>query len=395
MSASLPPPLAPSPTRDPAAAPTLERLRPPADLADIAAKVVRQERLSSDDGLRLFAHPDLLAVGRLADAVRRRLHGDVVYYNINRHINPTNVCMQECSFCAFGRKAADPLAYEMSHQEVYERAASCAAQGATELHIVAGLHPLFDLAWYEECFRGLKARFPQLHLKCMTAVEIAYFAKMERLSHREVLERLVAAGLESMPGGGAEIFHPDVRRQICDNKCDADEWIEIHRTAHGMGLKSNCTMLYGHIEGPEHRVDHLLRLRALQDETGGFQAFIPLAFHPENTALSHLPGPTGMLDLRVMAVSRLMLDNVPHVKAYWIMLGPKTAQVALSFGADDLDGTVVEERIVHMAGATSPEELPVAELKRLITETGRVPVERDTLYRRVERTPAGAAGASA
>lgn len=367
-------------------------LAAPSDLADVAAKVLAGERLSFEDGVRLYEHPDLLAVGRLADLVRRRLHGDVVLYNVNRHINPTNVCMQECSFCAFGRKAADPLAYEMSHQEVFDRAASCVAQGATELHIVAGLHPLFDLAWYEDCFRGLKQRFPQLHLKCMTAVEIAYFAKMERLSHREVLDRLVASGLDSMPGGGAEIFHPDVRRQICDNKCDADEWIEIHRTAHAMGLKSNCTMLYGHIESPEHRVDHVLRLRALQDETGGFQAFIPLAFHPENTALSHLPGPTGLLDLRVTAVSRLLLDNVPHVKAYWIMLGPKTAQVALSFGADDLDGTVVEERIVHMAGATSPEELSVAELKRLIVEAGRVPQERDTLYRPVvrETAPAGA-----
>jgi aminodeoxyfutalosine synthase len=367
-------------------------LAPPPDLADVAEKVLRGERLSFDDGVRLYRHPDLLAVGRLADHVRRRLHGDVVLYNVNRHINPTNVCMQECSFCAFGRKAADPLAYEMSHQEVYDRAASCVSQGATELHIVAGLHPLFDLAWYEECFRGLKQRFPQLHLKGMTAVEIAYFAKMERLTHREVLDRLTAAGLDSMPGGGAEIFHPDVRRQICDNKCDADEWIEIHRTAHGMGLKSNCTMLYGHVEEPEHRVDHVLRLRALQDETGGFQAFIPLAFHPENTALSHLPGPSGLLDLRVTAVSRLLLDNVPHVKAYWIMLGPKTAQVALSFGADDLDGTVVEERIVHMAGATSPEELTVAELKRLIVEAGRTPQERDTLYRPVVRdaAPAGA-----
>jgi aminodeoxyfutalosine synthase len=375
-------------TIDPAAA--LERLRAPADLADVAGRVARGERLSFDDGIRLFEHEDLLAVGRMADLVRRRLHGDVVLYNVNRHINPTNVCMQECAFCAFGRKAADPLAYEMSHQEVYERAATCVAQGATELHIVAGLHPLFDLAWYEECFRGLKQRYPQLHLKCMTAVEIAYFAKMERLTHKEVLERLVASGLQSMPGGGAEIFHPDVRRQICDNKCDADEWIEIHRTAHGLGLKSNCTMLYGHVEEAEHRVDHLLRLRALQDETGGFQALIPLAFHPENTALSHLPGPTVRLDLRVTAVSRLLLDNVPHVKAYWIMLGPKTAQIALSFGADDLDGTVVEERIVHMAGATSPEELPVDELRRLIQDAGRIPAERDTLYRRVERAPAGA-----
>ncbi len=370
-----------------APSPARARLRPPPELRDVADRVERGERLSADDGLRLFAHPDLLAVGRLADLVRRRRHGDVAYYNVNRHINPTNVCMQECAFCAFGRKAADPLAYEMSHQEVYDRAAADVAQGATELHVVAGLHPLFDLAWYEECFRGLKERFPRVHLKGMTAVEIAFFAKTERRSHAEVLRRLVASGLDSLPGGGAEIFAPEVRRRICDNKCDADEWLAIHRTAHAMGLKSNATMLYGHVERDEHRVDHLLRLRALQDETGGFQAFIPLAFHPENTALAHLPAPTSRLDLRVVAVSRLLLDNVPHVKAYWIMLGPKTAQVALSFGADDLDGTVVEERIVHMAGATSPEVLPVAELRRLITEAGRTPVERDTLYRRVVREP--------
>jgi aminodeoxyfutalosine synthase len=299
--------------------------------------------------------------------------------------------MQECVFCAFGRKAGDPLAYEMGHQEVWDRAADCVAKGATELHVVAGLHPLFDLAWYEECFRGLKQRFPALHLKCMTAVEIAYFAKMERLDHVTVLRRLVESGVGSLPGGGAEIFDPEVRRRICDNKCDADEWLEIHRVAHGMGLRSNCTMLYGHLEGPEHRVDHVLRLRALQDETGGFNTFIPLAFHPANTQLSHLPGPTGMLDMRVMAVSRLLLDNVPHVKAYWIMLGTKAAQAALAFGADDMDGTVVEERIVHMAGATSPEELTVADLRRLIEETGREPRERDTLYNPVVREAAPAA----
>ena len=368
----------------------LARLRAPADLRDLAEKVVARERLSFEDGLRLYAHPDLLAVGRLADFVRERLHGDRVYYNINRHIEPTNVCATACVFCAFGRKANDPLAYEMSHQDVWDRAATCVAEGATEVHIVAGLHPQFDLAWYEEMLRGLKSRFPALHLKCFTAVEIAYFAHLHHLSHETVIRRLVAAGLDSMPGGGAEIFDPVVRTQICDNKCDADEWIRIHRTAHGMGLKSNCTMLYGHIEGDEHRVDHVLRLRALQDETGGFQAFIPLAFHPANTALSHLPGPSGRLDLRVTAVSRLLLDNVPHVKAYWIMLGEKTAQIALSFGANDFDGTVAEEKIVHMAGAESPEVLTVAQIRHLIEEAGRTPVERDTLYRVVSREPATA-----
>jgi len=368
----------------------LKRLRAPTDLADVAAKVVAGERLSFDDGMRLYEHQDLLAVGRMADLVRERLHGDVVYYNINRHIEPTNVCATECVFCAFGRKASDPDAYEMGLEEVYERAAICVAEGATEVHIVAGLHPQYDLAWYSEMMRGLKARFPSLHLKCFTAVEIAYFANLHRLSHETVIDRLVAAGLDSMPGGGAEIFHPEIRVKICDNKCDADEWITIHRKAHAKGLKSNCTMLYGHLERDEHRVDHVLRLRALQDETNGFQAFIPLAFHPQNTALSYLPGPSGRLDLRVTAVSRLLLDNVPHVKAYWIMLGEKTAQVALAFGANDFDGTVAEENIVHMAGAESPQALTVAHLRHLIREAGRTPVERDTLYNVVRRETAPA-----
>jgi aminodeoxyfutalosine synthase len=372
------------------AARDLKRLRAPADLADLADKVVHRQRLSFDDGVRLYRHPDLLAVGRMADLVRDRLHGDRVYYNINRHIEPTNVCATACAFCAFGKDAQDPEAYEMSHDDVYERAAACVAEGATEVHIVAGLHPQFDLEWYEEMLRGLKARFPALHLKCFTSVEVAYFCRLHKLSHETVLRRLIAAGLDSMPGGGAEIFAPEVRTQICDNKCDADEWLLIHRKAHGLGLRSNCTMLYGHIETDEHRVDHVLRLRALQDETHGFQAFIPLAFHPTNTRLSHLPGPSGRLDLRVIAVSRLLLDNVPHLKAYWIMLGEKTAQVGLSFGANDLDGTVVEEKIVHMAGAESPERLAVDRLTFLIREAGKTPVERDTLYNVVKREKARA-----
>ncbi len=368
----------------------LKRLRLPDDLLDLGRRVVAGERLSFDDGMLLYGHRDLLAVGRLANHVRERLHGDVVYYNINRHIEPTNVCSQQCAFCAYGRRATDDLTWEMSHDEVYERAAACVAQGATEVHVVGGLHPQYDLEWYEEMLRGLKARFPALHLKCFTAVEVEYFAQVARVSRTTVLKRLIAAGLDSMPGGGAEIFHPDVRSRICDNKCDADGWLEIHRLAHGMGLKSNGTMLYGHVEADEHRVDHVLRLRALQDETGGFQAFIPLAFHPANTALAHLPGPSGRLDLRVTAVSRLLLDNVPHVKAYWIMLGEKTAQVALSFGADDLDGTVEEEKIVHMAGATTPQALSVAQIRHLIAEAGRTPVERDTLYNVVRRETAPA-----
>jgi aminodeoxyfutalosine synthase len=371
----------------------LAGLRLPSGLADLGAKVVCGDRLDFDEGMRLYAHPDLLAVGRMADFVRERRHGDVVFYNVNRHINPTNVCIQGCTFCAFGVKGTMPQSWEMSHAEVYERAAACAAQGATEIHIVAGVHPDYDLAWYEECFRGLKTRHPHIHLKTLTAVEVAHFADAEGLTYRQVLERLHAAGMDSMPGGGAEIFHPEVREQICDTKCGAEDWFAIHREMHAMGLPTNATMLYGHIERDEHRVDHVLRLRELQDETRGFQTFIPLAFHPENTALDHLPGPSGRLDLRVMAVSRLLLDNFAHLKAYWIMLGPKTAQVALSFGADDLDGTVVEERIVHMAGATSPEEMTVTQLRHLIREAGRVPVERDTLYNVVVREEGAPAGA--
>lgn len=367
-----------------------KRLRAPADLADVAEKVVHGQRLSFEEGVRLYRHPDLLAVGRMADLVRERLHGDRVSYNINRHIEPTNVCATACAFCAFGRVASDPDAYEMTQEDVFERAAACVAEGATEVHIVAGLHPLYDLGWYEEVLKGLKARFPALHLKCFTAVEVVYLAGLARVSPETVLRRLIAAGLDSMPGGGAEIFDPEVRRQICDNKCDADQWIDVHRTAHRLGLRSNATMLYGHIEGDEHRVDHVLRLRALQDETKGFQTFIPLAFHPANTQLSHLPGPSGRLDLRVTAVSRLLLDNVAHVKAYWVMLGEKTAQVALSFGADDFDGTVVEEKIVHMAGAESPQALTVERIRHLIREAGRTPFERDTLYNAVVREKAPA-----
>jgi aminodeoxyfutalosine synthase len=278
---------------------------------------------------------------------------------------------------------------------VYEHAAQQGGNAVTEFHIVGGLHPDLDLSWYEEMLRGLKERFPQAHLKAFTAIEIGWFAKREKLSIEEVLRRLVAAGLGSLPGGGAEIFHPEVRQIICDGKLDADEWIEVHRTAHGMGLKTNCTMLYGHVERLEHRVDHLLRLRALQDDTGGFNCFIPLAYHPENNYMGlkyHTPGSE---DLRTIATSRLVLDNVPHVKAYWIMVTPKLAQVALSFGADDLDGTVVEETIYHMAGAETDQSLSRAELVRIVRDAGFEPVERDTLYRPLRREAAPASPSAA
>ena len=362
---------------------------PPA-LQPLAAKVRDGVRLDEADALLCFTTPHILHLGKLADHVRRRLHGDVAYFNVNRHINPTNVCVYtyNCKFCSFAALEGEAHAWQMSHDEVYAHAAQQGGNAVTEFHIVGGLHPDLDLSWYEEMLRGLKERFPNAHLKAFTAIEIGWFAKREKLSIEEVLRRLVAAGLGSLPGGGAEIFHPEVREIICDGKLDAGEWIEVHRVAHGMGIKTNCTMLYGHVERLEHRVDHLLRLRALQDETGGFNCFIPLAYHPENNYMGLKYHTTGVEDLRTLATSRLVLDNVPHVKAYWIMVTPKLAQVALSFGADDLDGTVVEETIYHMAGAPTEQSLSRGELVRIVRAAGFTPVERDTLYRPLVREAA-------
>jgi len=354
----------------------------PAELRELAAKVRDGIRLDEADALQCFTTPHLLHLGKLADAVRRRLHGDVAYFNVNRHINPTNVCVYtyNCKFCSFAALEGEAHAWQMSHEQVYEHAAQQGGNAVTEFHIVGGLHPDLDLSWYEEMLRGLKERFPQAHLKAFTAIEIGWFAKREKLSIEEVLRRLRDAGLGSLPGGGAEIFHPEVREIICDGKLDAGEWIEVHRIAHKMGIKSNCTMLYGHVERPEHKVDHLLRLRALQDETGGFNAFIPLAYHPENNYMGLKYHTTGTEDLRHIATARLVLDNIPHIKAYWVMVTPKLAQVALRFGADDLDGTIVEEKIYHMAGAGTSQQLTRPELERIVREAGFVPVERDTLY---------------
>ncbi|MCH8947288.1 MAG: aminofutalosine synthase MqnE [Acidobacteria bacterium] len=360
-------------------------------LAPIAEKVQAGERLTFEDGLALYRTHDLLALGWLANFVRERMHGNVCYYNVNRHINPTNVCVAHCRLCAFGRDPNVPGAYTMALEEVFRTAASGSTEAVTEFHIVGGLHPDLTFDYYLDLIRGLKQRFPQVHLKAFTMVEIGYFAKITKLPAREVLLKLKQAGLDSLPGGGAEIFHPRVRKVICDHKTSGQLWLQIARTAHELGLHSNATMLYGHIETEEERVDHLLKLRALQDETRGFVCFIPLAFHPENTALSHLPKPTGFLDLKNIAASRLLLDNFPHIKAYWIMLTPRIAQVALRFGADDIDGTVVEEKIYHDAGATTAQGLRRSELLRLIREAGREPVERDTLYRAVTRTADGQA----
>jgi aminodeoxyfutalosine synthase len=355
-------------------------------LQAIREKVEAGQRLSFDDGLALEASNDLFALGEMANLVRERYNGNFAYYNVNTHINPTNVCVYRCDFCAFRADLDEDRAYVMDRDQILERARQAHERGATELHIVGGLHHKLPFEYYVDVVRWVKEAAPEIHVKAYTGVEIEFFAKLARLSFREVLERLVEAGLGSLPGGGAEIFHPEVRDQICGAKASTETWLEIHRTAHQLGLHSNATMLYGHIDGPKHRIDHLVRLRELQDETGGFQTFIPLAFHPDNSRMSEIPKPSGVMDLKTMAISRLMLDNFPHIKAYWVMLGIKTAQVALAFGSDDLDGTVVHEKIYHDAGAETPQEITVAEIKRLIREAGRVPVERDTLYHRVERS---------
>lgn len=352
----------------------------------IAAKVEAGERLSAADGEYLLRPDvDLHAVGRLADRVRRRLSGDVAYYNTNAHLNPTNVCEYRCPLCAYSCDPGDTRAYVLNDDEILSRAHEAAEQGCTELHIVGGLHPQKDFGWYLGIVRLIHEAFPRLHLKAYTPVEIAWFAQRSGQPIEAVLEQLIAAGLQSLPGGGAEIFNPQVRRQVSPAKADAETWLAVHRAAHRLGLHSNATMLYGHLETPADRVDHLLQLRALQDETGGFQAFIPLAFHPENTRLAHLTKTSGLIDLRVVAVSRLLLDNFPHVKAYWISLGVSTAQIALAYGADDLDGTVRHEEVHHEAGAKSPTLLSCQELQSLIAEAGFVPVERDSLYRRIRR----------
>jgi aminodeoxyfutalosine synthase len=367
----------------------------PESLRAIAAKVRDGQRLDEADALLCLTTPHVLHLGRLADAVRRERHGTTTYFNLNRHINPTNICVYtyNCKFCGFAALPGEAHAWEMSHEEVWRKAGEQGGHQATEFHIVGGLHPDLSLEWYCEMLRGLQERYPGAHLKAFTAIEIGWFAKHEKISIEEVLTRLRAAGLGSLPGGGAEIFHPEVREVICDGKLDAGEWLEVHRIAHRMGIKSNCTMLYGHVERPEHKVDHLLRLRALQDETGGFNAFIPLAYHPENNYMGLKYHTTGTEDLRHIAASRLVLDNIPHIKAYWVMITPKLAQVALSFGADDLDGTVVEETIYHMAGAETEQMLPRKELERIVREAGFVPVERDTLYNPI--TPIARARAAA
>ena len=350
-----------------------------AGIGDIAERVFAGERLSREDGVRLYG-ADLHAVGALANWVRERKHGDLTYFNVNQHINYTNVCNKLCRFCAFQRLPGQEGAYVMKPEEVAEKIRAQLDEPGTEVHMVAGIYPKLPYEYYLDILRAVKEVRPGIHIKAFTMIELMQIARRAKKPLAEVLPELVEAGLGSCPGGGAEVFADRVRDEGYDKKNTGDEWIDTARTVHQAGLHSNCTMLHGHIETVEERVDHLDRLRLLQDETGGFQTYIPLSFHPDNTEWSHLPGPTALEELREIAVSRLLLDNIDHIKAYWIMLSIPVAQMALAYGADDVDGTVVEEKIYHEAGATTPQQVLRAELVQWIRDAGRIPVERDTIY---------------
>jgi aminodeoxyfutalosine synthase len=345
----------------------------------IKEKILLNKRLTRKDGIALFKSSDLLALGRMASHVAQKKNGNRVYFVQNMHINPTNICVNRCKFCAFSRSKGEPGAYEMSIDDILGKA-RCAGKGVRELHIVSGLHPDLPFEWYLDMLRALKKEFPKIHLKAFTAVEIDYLAKLSGLSLGNTLLKLKEAGLGSLPGGGAEIFNTTVRNTLCAEKISGDRWLQVIAAAHKVGLKSNATMLYGHIETPEHRIDHLIRLRELQDRTGGFQAFIPLSFHSQNTEIKKSAYTTGFDDLKTLAISRLMLDNFDHIKAYWVMLGEKIAQVSLNFGVDDLDGTVVEEKITKAAGGTTDGSMTKEDIVHLIKQAGRTPVERDTVY---------------
>ncbi len=358
-------------------------------LLPIAEKVAEGRRLSFEDGVALFGSPDVLGVGTLANFVREKRHGNTGYYNVNRYLNPTNLCWVDCALCAWARKPGVDGGYTMSIEEAVAESAAGWHDGITELHIVGGLHPSLPYSWYLDLLRALKARFPGVHLKAWTMVELDWIARVGKRDVVDVIRDLKAAGMDSCPGGGAEIFAKRVRDVICRDKISGERWLEVARLCHENGVRTNVTMLYGSVETVEERVDHLVRIRELQDETGGFLGFIPLAFHPEETQLPHLPAATGLTDLRVIAVARLMLDNVEHVKAYWVQIGEKLAPVALHFGADDLVGTVTEETITHAAGAKTESGLSRAEMERMIRGAGREPFERDAFYERVVRAPDG------
>jgi aminodeoxyfutalosine synthase len=351
-----------------------------AGLAEIHAKVVASERLSIADGLQLYRCPDILAVGYLANIVRNRLNSDNAYFIYNQHINYSNICTNLCKFCAFGRKQGDDLAYEMSVAEVQDKVRVRLSEPIVEIHMVGGIHPDLPFEYYIELLQGIKEVRPDVHIQAFTCVEIAHLSSLGGKSIEKTLALLCEAGLGSLPGGGAEVFSPRIRGKTCEEKLSGEDWLSVAKTAHNFGLHSNATMLYGHIETLEERLEHLAALRDAQDETGGFLAFIPLAFHPQNTAMDSISSTTGIDDLKNIAVARLFLDNFPHIKAYWVMIGPKLAQLALSFGADDMDGTVKEEVITHMAGAETDQAIGSNTLIHLIREAGRIPVERGTLY---------------
>lgn len=370
----------------------LARLRDPL-LRPVAEKVSRGDRLEAADALRLYATSDLLGLGTMADYANRTQNGDRVFFSANQHINPTNVCIlrNTCTFCSFARMPKEDGAYTRSLEEVFHEAAQATGMPTREFHIVGGLHPKLRLSYYTDMIRGLKERHPQVHIKALTAVEIAHLARIEKISEREVLVAMKEAGLTSLPGGGAEVFSSAVRATIAERKLTGEEWLRVHRVAHELGIPTNCTMLYGHVETAEDRIEHLSMLRALQDDTGGFLTYIPLAYHPDHNELGEEMGrvgtaTTGYEDLKNIAVGRLFLDNIPHVKTHWPMVTPFLSQIALSFGCDDVEGTVVYERIYHEAGAHTDMHLPYMDLVQLIRGAGKVPVERDSLYRAVRES---------
>ncbi len=343
-------------------------------------KISKNHRISESEALALFESKDLLAIGELAAEANRQKNGDRVYFNVNRHINYTNVCVNQCTFCAFSKLDGEDEGYTLALDGIREKAQEAVAAGATEIHSVGGLHPRLPFEFYLEMIRTIKTVSSQLHVKAFTAVEIDYFSKISKISTLEVIHALQEAGLGSMPGGGAEILNKEVRDKICPEKISGERWLEIIEQVHHAGLKSNATMLFGHLENYSDRVDHMRRLRELQDRTGGFQSFIPLAFQPDNTRVPGATGVGGVDALKTLAISRIYLDNFQHIKAYWVMLGMKIAQTALCFGVNDLDGTVIEEQIGHDAGADSPQEISKDRIINLIRKAGKTPVERDTLY---------------
>lgn len=361
----------------------MENIFKRAGLGHIYEKVISGQRLSKEDGLTLFNTPELPLVGYLANIVRERENGDKTYYIYNQHINYSNVCKNLCKFCAFGREKGAEKAFEMTLSDIENEVRERLNEPINEIHIVGGCHPDLPYDFYTEMLRRIKAIRPECHIQAFTCVEIAHIAEVGKRSIEETLRDLVDAGLGSIPGGGAEVFSPRIRERLCPEKLSGEKWLEVAKTAHRMGIKSNATMLYGHIETLEERLDHLIALREAQDETGGFMCFIPLSFHPKNTGLETISPTGGVDDLKTIALSRLILDNFPHIKAYWVMLGKKVAQIALSFGADDLDGTVLEEKITHMAGAESEKALSRNEIEHIIRTAGRIPVERDTLYNEI------------